>query len=108
MARAKRICPKPGCPTPATGNYCPTHQAEAERARGTQEQRGYGHEHRQLRKQWEPKVAAGNITCAKCKQRIQPDTTWHLGHNDNRTAWTGPEHALCNLSDAGRRSHAPS
>jgi hypothetical protein len=105
MPRAKRICPKPGCPATTASGYCPTHKAEAERARGSREQRGYGREHMALRKQWEPKVAAGKVACAKCKQPIQPGTLWHLGHNDDRTQWTGPEHPYCNTSDAGKRSH---
>jgi hypothetical protein len=107
MPRAKRVCAKVGCPATATTSYCPTHQAEAERARGSREQRGYDHAHRELRKQWAPKVARGGILCGKCGNTIQPGTTWHLGHTDDRTTWTGPEHAHCNLSDAGRRSHRP-
>lgn len=107
MPRAKRICPKPGCPTIASSTYCPKHQAEADKARGTTTQRGYGHEHQELRKQWAPTVARGGVICRKCGDTIQPGTTWHLGHTDDRTAWTGPEHDGCNLSDAGRRSHRP-
>jgi hypothetical protein len=106
MPRAKRICAKAGCPNTADrGSYCPPHRTEADQARGTREQRGYGPEHIALRNQWAPKVAAGNVHCAKCKQPITPGTPWHLGHTDDRTQWTGPEHPHCNLSDAGRRSH---
>lgn len=105
MPRAKRICGKPDCPTPTHQHLCPTHMAEAERARGSREARGYDHAHREQRKQWAPKVATGTVHCAKCGDTIQPGTTWHLGHTDDRSTWTGPEHARCNLSDAGRRSH---
>lgn len=107
MPRAKRVCAKPGCPAIAATSYCTTHQAEAERARGSREQRGYDHKHRELRKQWAPTVATGNVACAKCKQPITTSQQWHLGHTDDRAAWTGPEHAACNLSDAGKRSHNP-
>lgn len=107
MARAKRICAKAGCPAIAIGSYCQPHQAEAERARGSREARGYDHAHRELRKQWAPKVATGSVICGKCNNTIQAGAIWHLGHSDDRTAWTGPEHARCNLSDAGKRSHRP-
>jgi len=105
MPRAKRICAKAGCPRVADGRYCPVHNAAYEAERGSREARGYDHKHRELRKQWAPKVAQGNIPCAKCKQVITTYQRWHLGHTDDRTAWTGPEHEHCNLSDAGRRSH---
>jgi hypothetical protein len=105
MPRAKRICARTGCPNTTTDSLCPKHKAEAERARGNRAQRGYGTDHISLRKQWQPKVATGQVRCAKCNELIQPGTEWHLGHNDDRTAWTGPEHPFCNLSDAGKRSH---
>lgn len=105
MPRAKRICSKPGCPSPSNGGLCTTHAREADRARGTREQRGYGPEHQALRRQWAHKVKAGTVRCAKCNQPIKPGTPWHLGHTDDRTKWTGPEHPFCNTSDAGKRSH---
>jgi hypothetical protein len=30
---------------------------------------------------------------------------WHLDHNDDRTGYRGPAHALCNTSAGGRASH---
>lgn len=39
-----RVCSTPGCPTiyPATeGSRCPTHKAQADKARGTPRERGY-------------------------------------------------------------------
>ena len=105
MPRAKKICAKPGCPVIADGSYCTEHARANDKARGTREQRGYGPEHQALRRQWAPLVATGNIDCAKCDTPIQAGQPWHLGHNDDRTAWTGPEHSHCNLSDAGKRSH---
>lgn len=106
MARAKRICAKVGCPSTATGSYCPTHQAEAERARGSREQRGYDHAHRQLRKQWAPKVATGEVICGRCGQAIRPGQSWALDHDDrDRSKYLGPSHATCNNSAGGRNAH---
>jgi 5-methylcytosine-specific restriction protein A len=45
MARALRVCSRPGCPNLCEGGRCPSCRAEAERARGSAAQRGYGHEH---------------------------------------------------------------
>lgn len=58
--------------------------------------RGYGAEHQAERKRWEPAVNAGQVTCNRCNLQIEPQTPWDLGHNDDRTAWTGPEHQDCN------------
>ena len=70
-------------------------------------QRGYGADHQQLRKRyWAPKVRAGNIDCARCGQRIAPGQPWDLGHTDDRSAWTGPEHASCNRSAGGKNGAA--
>lgn len=105
MARAsKRVCTTPGCPTLTTGTRCPAHQADHERARGTRQQRGYDALHDRMRKAWAPKVAAGTIRCTRCQQPIDPATPWDLGHTDDRRAWTGPEHAVCNRVAAGQKS----
>jgi hypothetical protein len=70
--------------------------------------RGYGTKHQQLRKQWAKVIAAGQgychaITCTYPTRYIPPGAAWDLGHNQDRTRWTGPEHARCNRSDGGRR-----
>lgn len=72
-------------------------------------QRGYGTAHQQRRRKWRPIVESGNATChAKVclmpSRWIQPGTAWDLGHTEDRSDWTGPEHALCNRSDGGKRS----
>lgn len=72
--------------------------------------RGYGSEHQRLRAQWLPTVESGEAYChaARCLMKtrwIPPGTPWDLGHTTFRTAWTGPEHPLCNRSEGGRRSH---
>lgn len=68
--------------------------------------RGYGYLHQQERKKWEPKVKAGGVKCARCKEPIDPDADWHLDHNDDRTGYIGPSHASCNLTVGGRAGAA--
>lgn len=106
MPRAKRICARPGCTKPVNKRYCTQHDAEYEAKRGTKKERGYGADFWALRRQWESKVAAGEVNCWRCKERIDPQQTWHLGHDDNnRAIIQGPEHPRCNLSAAGKASH---
>lgn len=100
-----RVCPVPGCPTLTTGGRCPTHLAEYDQQRGTRQQRGYTAQHDHLRAQLDPIVQAGHATCMRCGQPIEPGTPWDLGHTDDRTAWTGPEHSRCNRSAGGRAAH---
>ncbi len=71
--------------------------------RGTSTQRGYGTHHMKLRKQIKPLVDAGQATCWRCGQPIQPGQPWHLGHNDQRTGYNGPEHQACNVRAANYR-----
>lgn len=42
MPRALKTCSIPGCPQLCTKGRCDEHRADAERARGTRQQRGYG------------------------------------------------------------------
>lgn len=63
---------------------------------GSATDRGYGVAHQKQRRYWEPIVARGEASCARCLRGIAPTDTWDLGHNDDRTAWTGPEHSTCN------------
>lgn len=69
---------------------------------GSTTQRGYGAAHQALRKSWKPRVDAGLVACWRCRRLIEPGSRWHLGHNDARTGYMGPEHASCNLKAAAR------
>jgi hypothetical protein len=81
---------------------------------GTNSQRGYGYQHKKLRKQIAPQVDAGNADCWRCRGRIHPGQEWDLGHDDDdRTKYRGPEHARAadceaggNRATAGRRDIA--
>lgn len=76
-------------------------------ARASTTDRGYGAEHQKERKRWEPTVKAGHAVCPRCNTTIEPNEPWDLGHNDDRTAWTGPEHRDCNRR-AGQSNAAAS
>lgn len=105
---AGKRCTQQGCPRIITdGNTrCRTHRAEAEQARGTTAQRGYGANHQHLRTQWQTLITQGTITCPRCGEPITPTDQWDLGHNDtDRTKYNGPEHSTCNRSAGGRQAH---
>lgn len=107
MPKAPTICKASPCGRPASyRGHCPAHAAQAERQRGTRQQRGYDAAHDRLRAHHAPRVAAGTITCWRCGQPISPTEPWDLGHDDhNRTQHRGPEHAgTCNRSAGGRAS----
>lgn len=94
------------CPTIIpTGTRCPPCTRTRDKARGTRQQRGYGHTHRQLRAELQAKQNAGHtLTCWRCGQPIHD--TFHLGHDDHdRTRYRGPEHPACNTATNGR--HTP-
>ena len=76
--------------------------AKVSKLRGTRAQRGYGADHDRLRAQWALQVATGHVLCARCHQPIPPGTPWDLGHTDDRTSWSGPEHAACNRAAGGK------
>ena len=102
-------CPR--CPRliPRSARYCVACLAGYEAERGTPAQRGYGTAHRRLRAAYQRRMDAGEvILCARCGKPVDP-SAWDLGHTDDRTAWTGPEHPReCNRAAAGRVGAAKS
>jgi hypothetical protein len=67
--------------------------------------RGYGAAHRAERERWAPKVARGEVCCARCGRPIQAGEPWDLDHDDrDRSQYLGPSHAACNRATAGRQS----
>ncbi len=106
MRRALTVCKIPGCGTLATyRGHCAPHARQAETNRGTRQQRGYNRHHDTLRRRWAPRVDRGLVDCARCGERIHPGQPWDLGHTDDRTAWTGPEHVTCNRTAGGQAAH---
>ncbi len=79
--------------------------AKHDKQRGTRQQRGYDAEHDHFRARLAPQVATGQVPCARCHQPIPAGTPWDLGHTDDRTRWSGPEHAVCNRSAGGKAAH---
>lgn len=74
-------------------------------SKGSTNARGYGAEHKKLRKQVEPLVRAGKAICWRCGERIEPTDDFDLGHDDDdRTKYRGPEHVGCNRATASRRT----
>lgn len=89
---------------------CPDHARQAERRRGTRQQRGYDATHDRRREQWRPQVETGMVDChaALCVmplRRILLGQAWDLGHTPDRSTWTGPEHSVCNRSAGGKAAH---
>ena len=56
-------------------------------------------EHKRLKAELRPVVAAGGVLCARCGEEIPPDEPWDLGHDDTHIHfYSGPEHVWCNRS----------
>jgi hypothetical protein len=107
--RATRVCSTPGCAdlTDHPSGLCDDCRAarykQADAARPSSAERGYGPAHQQLRREWAPRVEAGGVNCTRCGILIVPGTAWDLGHDDNdRSRYTGPEHQVCNRATRGR------
>lgn len=63
--RALTVCSVPGCPHLTPAGRCPAHRSEAEQARGTARQRGYGRQHEQ---RFRPGVLARDPRC-RCTEQ---------------------------------------
>jgi hypothetical protein len=66
--------------------------------------RGYGYDHQRLRAALLP-YAYGTL-CPKCGLTMRPGERLDLGHNDDRTGYTGMEHASCNRRDGANKTNA--
>lgn len=102
MPRAMRVCSTPGCPELTDARRCPDCASEYEQRRGRRQARGYDRAHERERERWRPRVEALTVHCHApvCVMTggrlILPGQPWDLGHTEDRSAWTGPEHARCN------------
>lgn len=102
-----RRCPGTRCPVliPAGQRYCPVHQAEYERGRGSTVERGYGSAHTRLRASLLAKLEAGEaMYCALCGVRLRVTDDLALDHSVDRRSYRGLAHRRCNDSDGGKRS----
>ena len=73
----------------------------------TDRERGYGYDHKKLRKQIAPEVNAGRTKCWRCGLLIKAGDPWDLGHDDDdRSRYRGPEHQACNRATANRQTSA--
>jgi hypothetical protein len=66
-----------------------------------------------MRQRWAVEVSTGNVRCRRCRLPIDPQSSWHLGHIEDRATggsddpsnvW--PEHARCNTSAGGKLAQA--
>jgi hypothetical protein len=66
--------------------------------------RGYGREHRMMRKFLLASYVPGKTLCWRCQRPISdPPSKVHLGHDDaDRTIWRGLEHRRCNIGASNR------
>lgn len=115
-SRVCRDCPAI-IPSSAYKGRCSSCSRQADRARGTKTERGYGSTvldtplgrmtYDQCRAEYVRRMTVGEqYRCAdECGAWIDP-TDWHLGHNDDRSRAIGPLTSDCNLSAAGRSSHS--
>ncbi len=99
MTRPRRPCLDCGAPT--TSARCTACRRQASRARNAQPHRAtrWGADHRTRRRTWEPLVATGTVTCARCGRLIAAGAAWDLDHLDNGTS--RPSCATCNRSAGG-------
>ncbi|MFG3228125.1 holin [Kitasatospora sp. NPDC048194] len=96
--RALTVCTVAGCPELTTGGRCPDHQAQAEQARGTRTQRGYGHQHRN---RFRPGVLQRDPQCVctdqdhghgqPCSQPSQHADHWPLSRRELVDAGHDPD-----------------
>ncbi len=106
MSKARRVCSEPACPVLVTeGGRCAEHRRQADRARGTRQQRGYDRTHERARRRALLRANAAS-PCARCGQPLGPNyRTAHLDHTDDRSGYLGLSHAACNTAAGGVAAH---
>ena len=73
----------------------------------TTSQKGYGHQHQQLRAKVKRSVDTGTARCWRCGELIHPLEKWDLGHRDDVVGakvcgiYAGPEHRHCSAVSGG-------
>lgn len=102
---ALRVCAESGCPELTRSTRCTEHTRERDRARGSASDRGYGRDHRALRRHYADRMKRGEtFTCWRCGHPIDP-ASFDLGHcDDDRTVTHGPENLECNRATASHRA----
>jgi hypothetical protein len=109
-----RVCKRCGAVTWSSRSpYCLAHrpppEVRAQWAAKSRERRGYGAAHKRLRETYRRAIEGGKVVlCARCRRRILPGTPFDLGHTDDRSGWTGPEHRMCNQLAGARKGAAVS
>lgn len=88
---------------------CARHQAIRNRERvakrGTAHANGYGRAHQAERARRLHTYQPTDL-CPRCGEPLGVDPRYiDLGHTDDRTAYSGLEHAYCNRSAGGKRAH---
>lgn len=74
--------------------------------------RGYGAAHQAERRSWERELARVGVVECHARVCLMPDREiydgdpWDLGHTEDRTGWTGPEHPKCNRTEPQLRGQA--
>ncbi len=64
-----------------------------------------------LRRQWQARIIAGDVHCARCGLLIYEGERWDIGHQVDRALGGRdadgllPEHASCNRAAGGRLGH---
>ena len=61
-----------------------------------------------MRERYAALVASGLAVCARCGLSIAPGAAWDLGHTEDRSGYSGPEHRKCNQLAGARKGAAVS
>ena len=107
----KRVCRRCRAPTWSPHSpYCRQHRPSLEQRHlwpaKDRASRGYGAVHKATRERYAALVASGLAVCARCGLSIAPAAAWDLGHTEDRSGYSGPEHRKCNQLAGARKGAA--